>query len=70
MSSYSSHGSEYAGGGYNNPDEMAAKGWGQNYGQYGGAETYAENHQNTDMGGHTVFPRRGPFPCSPSNYSF
>ena len=61
MSSYNSNNANYVGGGYNNPDEMAAQGWGQNYGQYGGSESYSENAASTGMG-QRAYPRRGPSP--------
>jgi hypothetical protein len=61
MSSYSSNNNNYVGGGYNNPDEMAAQGWGQNHGQYGGSESYSNNAASTGMG-QRGYPRRGPSP--------
>ncbi|KFZ17143.1 hypothetical protein V502_04736 [Pseudogymnoascus sp. VKM F-4520 (FW-2644)] len=57
MSSYDST-NQYVGGGYNNPDEMNAQGWGQNYGQHGGSQSYTDNVDNTGMGP-AAFPRRG-----------
>ncbi|KFY81691.1 hypothetical protein V500_11187 [Pseudogymnoascus sp. VKM F-4518 (FW-2643)] len=57
MSSYDNT-NQYVGGGYNNPDEMNAQGWGQNYGQHGGSQSYTDNVDNTGMGP-AAFPRRG-----------
>lgn len=57
MSSYDNT-TEYVGGGYNNHDEMNAQGWGKNYGQHGGAQSYTDNVDNTGMGP-AAFPRRG-----------
>ncbi|OBT54994.1 hypothetical protein VE04_05172 [Pseudogymnoascus sp. 24MN13] len=49
MSSYDNT-SGYVGGGYDNPDQLNAQGWGQNYGQYGGTQSYTDNVDNTGMG--------------------
>ncbi|KFY14873.1 hypothetical protein V492_02357, partial [Pseudogymnoascus sp. VKM F-4246] len=57
MSSYDNT-SGYVGGGYNNPDEMNAQGWGKNYGEYGGTESYTDNVGNTGMGS-AAYPRHG-----------
>lgn len=57
MSSYENT-NQYVGGGYNNPDEMSAQGWGKNYGQYGGTQSYSDDVANTGMGP-AAFPRRG-----------
>ncbi|KFX94671.1 hypothetical protein V490_04265, partial [Pseudogymnoascus sp. VKM F-3557] len=57
MSSYDNT-NQYVGGGYNNPDEMSAQGWGKNYGEYGGTQSYSDDVTNTGMGP-AAFPRRG-----------
>lgn len=57
MSSYDNT-NQYVGGGYNNPDEMNAQGWGQNYGQHGGSQSYTNNVDNTGMGP-AALPRHG-----------
>ncbi|OBT63481.1 hypothetical protein VE03_08099 [Pseudogymnoascus sp. 23342-1-I1] len=57
MSSYDNT-NQYVGGGYNNPDDMNAQGWGKNYGQYGGTETYGDNVDSTGMGS-AAYPRQG-----------
>ncbi|KFY68370.1 hypothetical protein V498_10653 [Pseudogymnoascus sp. VKM F-4517 (FW-2822)] len=57
MSSYDNT-NQYVGGGYNNPDEMNAQGWGKNYGQHGGTQSYSDNVDNTGMGP-AAYPHQG-----------
>jgi hypothetical protein len=57
MSSYDNT-NQYVGGGYNNPDKVSAQGWGKNYGEYGGTQSYSDDVTNTGMGP-AAFPRRG-----------
>ena len=57
MSSYDNT-SGYVGGGYDNPDQLNAQGWGQNYGQYGGTQSYTDNVDSTGMGP-AAYPHRG-----------
>ncbi|KFY30654.1 hypothetical protein V493_01772 [Pseudogymnoascus sp. VKM F-4281 (FW-2241)] len=57
MSSYDGN-NQYVGGGYNNPDEMVNQGWGKNYGQQGGTQSYSDNVDNTGMGP-AAYPQRG-----------